>query len=172
MLVMKLKSSGFSLIELMVVVALLAIVASVGFPSFRGMLMNSQVRNATESVLNGIQKARAEAVKRNANVEFVLGADTGWVVQLPSGTNIESRSSSEGSVNVTRTTTPATSTTVTFNSFGGVTAANATAPTAPFTQVDFAATGADRSLRVTVGAGGNVRMCDPNLAAGSNPRAC
>lgn len=171
MLVMKLKSSGFSLIELMVVVAILAIVASVAMPSFRGMLMNSQVRNATESVLNGLQKARAEAVKRNVNVEFVLGADTGWVVKLAGGAQLESRSSSEGSVNVTRTTLPGAATTVTFTNLGGIAVANADA-SAVLTQVNTAATGADRSLRVMVGAGGNVRMCDPNLAAGSSPRAC
>lgn len=174
MLVMKPKSSGFSLVELMMVVALMAILASVAMPSFRGMLMNSQVRNATESIVNGLQKARAEAVKRNANVEFVLGADTGWIVKLAGvgGAELETRPSNEGSANVTRTTLPATSTTVTFNSFGSALATNATAPLVPLAQINLAAVGADRSLRVTIGLGGNARMCDPNLTAGSNPRAC
>jgi len=45
----------------------------------------------------------------------------------------------------------------------------------PFTQVDFdssvLAAAESQELRVTIGFGGNVRMCDPNASAPS-PRAC
>jgi hypothetical protein len=37
--------------------------------------------------------------------------------------------------------------------------------------VNFSATGASETLRVTIGAGGNARVCDPGLPAG-NIRAC
>lgn len=165
---------GFSLIELLIGIAIMAILAGLAMPSFQAWLQNAQIRNAAESVQNGLQRARAEAVGRNTNIEFVLGAGSSWVVQLTDGTDIESRSGSEGSRDVTVTVTPAGATTVTFNNFGGLLAANADA-SLPFTQVDLdssvlAATDS-QELRITIGLGGNVRMCDPNAPV-SSPRAC
>lgn len=166
--------SGFSLIELLIGIAIMAILAGLAMPSFQAWLQNTQIRNAAESIQNGLQRARAEAVGRNTNVEFVLGAGSSWVVQLPDGTNIESRSSNEGSRDVTVAVAPLGATTVTFNNFGGVLANNADA-SVPFTQVDFdssvLAAAESQELRVTIGLGGNVRMCDPNASAPS-PRAC
>lgn len=165
---------GFSLIELLIGIAIMAILAGLAMPSFQAWLQNAQIRNAAESVQNGLQRARAEAVGRNTNIEFVLGAGSSWVVQLTDGTDIESRSGSEGSRDVTVAVTPAGATTVTFNNFGGLLAANADA-SLPFTQVDLdssvlAATDS-QELRITIGLGGNVRMCDPNAPV-SSPRAC
>lgn len=165
---------GFSLVELMIAIAILAILTGLAMPSFKTWLQNAQIRNAAESVQNGLQRARAEAVGRNTDVEFVLGAGTSWVVKLAGGANIESRSSSEGSRDVTITVTPAGATTVTFNNFGGVKAANADA-SVPFSQVTLdsplLAAADSQELRITIGLGGNVRMCDPNAPV-SSPRAC
>ena len=171
---LKPRSSGFSLIELLIGIAIMAILAGLAMPSFQAWLQNTQIRNAAESVQNGLQRARAEAVGRNTNVEFVLGAGSSWVVQLPDGTNIESRPSSEGSRDVAVAVAPLGATTVTFNNFGGVLANNADA-SVPFAQVDLdssvLAAADSQELRVTIGVGGNVRMCDPNASAPS-PRAC
>lgn len=168
------KPLGFSLIELLIGVVIMAILLGLAMPSFQTWLQNTQIRNAAESIQNGLQRARAEAVGRNTNVEFVLGAGSSWVVRVAGGADIESRSGSEGSRNITATVTPAGATTVTFNNFGGVLAANADA-SAPFTRVDLdspmLAAAASQELRVTIGLGGNVRMCDPNAPV-SSPRAC
>ena len=165
---------GFSLIELLIGIAIMGVLLSLAMPSFQAWLQNAQIRNAAEAIQNGLQRARAEAVGRNGNVEFVLGAGSSWVVQLPDGTGIETRSSNEGSTDVTATVTPAGTTTVTFNNFGGLATANGDG-SAPFTQVDLdssvLAAADSKELRVTIGLGGNVRMCDPNAPAGS-PRAC
>jgi type IV fimbrial biogenesis protein FimT len=169
-------NAGFTIIELAVVVAVLGILVTIAVPSFQAMIINSQVRNAAESIANGLQKARGEAVARNRNVEFVLGADSSWVVRLAGGADIETRLASEGSRDVTRTavasdfTTAAT--TVTFNGLGGV-VANAGSPAPPtLVRVNLTAPGTNRPLRVTIEAGGNAKMCDPGLATGSSPRAC
>lgn len=162
---------GFSLVELMIGIVILGILAGLAVPSFQTWLRNSQIRNATESILNGFQKAKAEAVARNTNVDFVLGANSAWVVRVVTdGTVIESRSANEGSRDVTRTVLPAGATTITFNNFGGI-AANVDA-SASLAQVDLTAAGGTQDLRITIGIGGNARMCDPGLAAGSGPRAC
>ena len=162
---------GFTLVELMVTLVVLAVLVGVAQPAFVSLLRNIQVRNAAESVLSGVHRARAEAVGRNASVAFVLSADSSWSINLvATATTIENRSAADGSQNVTQTVTPNGSSTVTFNNLG-VVIANADA-TAQLTQVEFSASSATRNLRVTIGVGGNVRMCDPNLATGSSVAAC
>lgn len=165
---------GFTLIELLIGIMIMAILLGLAMPSFQIWLQNAQIRNAAESIQNGLQRARAEAVGRNTNVEFVLGTGSSWVVRLAGGADIESRSSSEGSQNVTATVTPAGATTVTFNNFGGALATNADA-SVRIQQIELDSSvlpaANSQELRVTIGLGGNVRMCDPNAPA-SSPRAC
>lgn len=177
MLSARLKSmhTGFSLVELMITVAVLAILLGVAIPSFQTMVINTQIRNATESITNGLQRARAEAVARNTNIEFVLGTNSAWAINVISPASvIESRLSTEGSTNVTRTVAPAGATTLTYNNFGQVVTpnpANGSAPgSAPLTQVDLTAVGGSKDLRVMVGS--SVRMCDPSLSVIANPRGC
>ncbi len=178
------KSFGFSLIELMVGIVVMAILVALALPSFEIMLRNSEVRTAAESITNGLQRARAEAVARNTNVQFVLGAyppdctvaGSSWTVDYvnkPVATDppIDARCSTEGSTHVTITAVAADlatiATTVAFNSLGQV------VPNPPWlAQVDLTADGASQNLRVEIGPGGNAKMCDPNLPAGSSPRAC
>lgn len=172
------KSFGFSLVELMVGIAIVGILATLAMPSFQSWFRNAQIRNAAESIVNGLQRARAEAVARNTNVQFLLDGSSfsNWTVDYvvkPVSTDppIDQRTSSlEGSNDVymdawaADLTTHAT--TITFNNFGGM-----VPNVASIVQVDFRAVGGS-PLRVTIGAGGNARMCDPNLAPGSSPRAC
>lgn len=158
------KESGFSLIELMTAVMVLAVLMTIAMPSFRTWLQNTQIRNAAQSITSGIQRARAEAVARNTNVAFVLEDDSSWTINVVNpALEIESRPASDGSQDVTRTVLPSGATTVTFSNLGIVVPA-----TDMLTQVDLTATGGTRNLRVTIGAGGNTRMCDPSLTSGSS----
>lgn len=164
---------GFSLIELMIAFVVLGILLFVGVDAYRIWIQNTQIRTAAEAALNGMQLARGEAVRRNANVQMVL-AGSGWTVSVPStGEQIQARSGAEGSSNVVVTTAPAGSTTITFNGLGRV-IANADA-TSSITRVDVDSSvlpaSESRELRIMVGIGGDVRMCDPQLAA-PDPRAC
>jgi type IV fimbrial biogenesis protein FimT len=168
----KSRASGFTLVEMVIAVVILGILTSMALPSFLQMLRNSEIRNAAESIANGLQKARAEAVTRNNNVSFTLGSGTSWTVAfVPDGSMVESRSGKEGSASVIATAVAAdgttTATAVTFNNLGQV-VPNA----ANLARVDLAASGGSKNLRVTVGAGGNAKVCDPSLTAGSSPRAC
>lgn len=177
-------SLGFSLIEMMIAIAIVAITVVMGVPSYRLWIHNTEIRTAAESVQNGLQKARAEAVARNTNVAFALTGESpdwasSWQVSTVSpAALIESRSGNDGSKKVTargyETNGSTTAKSITFNNLGGV------APIAnTLRRVDFDSlllkAGEGRILRVSIGNGGagsNIRMCDPALAAGSSPRAC
>ena len=169
---------GFTLIELMIAIAVLGILTAIGMPSFLQMMRNRQIQNGAETLVNGIQRARAEAVARNANVQFVLGAGASWTVDyvtkpVAADPVLDQRNSAEGAADVTLTALASdgatAATRITFNSVGQV-VSNANGSLA-LARVDIASTGGT-SLRVTVGAGGNARTCDPALAAGSSLRAC
>lgn len=173
----KAKSAGFTLIELLVAVMVLIILVSLGMPSFLQMLRNAEVRAAAEGTANGLQRARAEAVTKNVKVQFILGTGTAWRVDYVPATEppIDSRESNEGSVHATRTALAAdgtAATTITFNQLGQV-VDNTPPPPANKTlaRIDFAAPTGKQNLRVTIGAGGNTRVCDPDLYS-PNIRAC
>jgi type IV fimbrial biogenesis protein FimT len=182
------KSAGFTLIELMITITIFGLALSLGIPSYRTWIQNTQIRNAAESIENGIQRARAEAVKCNASVAFALGAASSWTVthlsncgtdpKTAAGTTLESRSSGEGSKNVTVSAAVDmngnNATTITFSSLGTV-ATNADHSGA-LAKIDLTSSVSStdlRDLRVAIGLGGNARVCDPKFGSSStDPRRC
>jgi len=173
MLIQSSKQRGVTLIELMIGVAIMAILLAIGLPGFNVWIQNTQIRTATESIQNGLQLARAEAVRRNEQVNFILGTGTSWTVSTVAGTAIQSRPSSEGSVNVIVTVTPAGATTATFNALGRLTNTT-TAPTQIELDVPTTILAADvsRELRINISSGGQIRSCDPSITATGDPRKC
>ena len=67
---MKPTMRGFTLIELVVVLAVLAILLAAGASNFSVWMTNSRIRTTAESIQNGLQMARAEAVRRNTPIRF------------------------------------------------------------------------------------------------------
>lgn len=65
---------GFTLVEAMVVLSILAITASVALPSFRDLQANRQVSSAAQAYLASLRKAQSEAVARNRNIEVMFTA--------------------------------------------------------------------------------------------------
>jgi type IV fimbrial biogenesis protein FimT len=61
-----------TLIELMVGIAIVAILFALGAPSFTAWLQSAQIRTAAEAFQNGLMLARGEAVRRNSMVRFSL----------------------------------------------------------------------------------------------------
>lgn len=168
---------GFSLVELMVGLAIFAILLLAVMPGYSAWMQNTKIRNTADSILSGLQLARSEALRRNTNVQFVVGPDSDWTVEVVNPfTTVQTRPTGQGSVGVTVTRIPAAATTITFNSLGRV-AANADG-SASMTQIDFDVptsalpASASRELRIAVGAGGRVRMCDPNVGDATDTRYC
>ena len=63
---------GFSLIELMIGIAVVAIAMSMAVPSFSLWMKNARIRASAETVQNALQFARTEAVRRNQIVRFQI----------------------------------------------------------------------------------------------------
>ena len=170
---------GFTITELMITGAVLAILAAIALPSFNQYIVKNQIKASAEAIQNGVQLARGEAVRLNAKVRFALGTATGassWSVNIDSSGALvqQSRASGEGgSTGVTTTTTPGSATQVTFNGFGRV-VANSNA-SATLTDVDVLVTGgpANSTLRIQIWSpGGRIRMCDPSVTSTADTRRC
>lgn len=107
---------GFTIVELLVGMTLLAVLLALGVPAMSTYLQNSKIASAASSYYTGLQTARAEAIRRNVRTEFVL-TDTpvstsdlantlvpatsgrNWVVRAASGAafvTVEAKSGAEG----------------------------------------------------------------------------
>lgn len=193
---------GFTLIELMVTVTLIAILAMLAAPAMSTWVKNSQLRASSEALQNGLRMAQAEALRRSRQTVFSLTNNASPQTGLTAVTNgrfwsintVELRGPGSG---------PATGDTAAFieagvlgsegegvqingpasicfsslgrlvvNAAPGVAGSDCTAANIP-AQYDLALTGADRRLRVTVAVGGQVRMCDRDKTlSASHPDGC
>lgn len=75
--------SGVTLIELVVAVAVLAILVSIAVPSFREVALNNRASNITNDLLADLSTARSEAVKLAGRAAVLASGDTwadGWDV--------------------------------------------------------------------------------------------
>ncbi len=75
-------SAGFSLIELMVVVSIIAIGLGLALPELSGFARRNQISSATNDLLSAINLARTEAIKRGASV--VICASNNSTTAAPS----------------------------------------------------------------------------------------
>lgn len=70
---------GFTMVELMLTVTVLGILLAVGVPSFRSMVINMRIKNASFDVYSSILAARSEAMTRNATtVTITPTAGSNW----------------------------------------------------------------------------------------------
>ena len=69
---------GFTLIEVMVVVAIIAILLSVAAPSLVAFQRNSELRSTASSFLAAMQAARVEAMKRGVDTYMIPAAGGSW----------------------------------------------------------------------------------------------
>jgi type IV fimbrial biogenesis protein FimT len=72
---MKAKSSGFTLLEIMIVIALLAVLIGLGAPSMGEFIRNSRITGKANDLLAGLNVARTEAIKRHVPVTVCATAD-------------------------------------------------------------------------------------------------
>lgn len=123
---------GFTLIELMVAVAVLAVIVMLAAPSFQGLLQSQRMRSAAYDLVADLTLARSEALKRGqiANPITLTAATGGWSAgwKLTSGTEVISTRGTVGTgVTVTASDGSGTAvTSVTFDLNGRVSSSSAT----------------------------------------------
>ena len=192
------KQNGVTLIELMISIAIVSLLMVIGVPSFSLWIQNTQTRTAAESIQNGLQIARTEAVRRNMNVRFSLADASGavaWTVDCVNVTadcpaGIQSRSGGEGGVNARAgVSVAALPSPIPVGHFNTALAAGAGLPAGVtfdgIGRVPIANVGTDiaridvtnvkagvRRMVIVIGTGGQTRMCDPAIALAANPQGC
>ncbi|MEF8699496.1 MAG: GspH/FimT family pseudopilin [Candidatus Accumulibacter sp. UW26] len=147
---------GFTLIEVMVVVALLSVLLGLGAPAFSRYVANVRLRSTAETVLADLQKARTTAIRENSNVTWAATGSSGAIVIGASVSDIDGGDA------------------LVFTPFGGTTlSASAvfsfTNPAAGACHTD---EGPVRCLNIIVTTGGRVRLCDPGVSEANDTRAC
>ncbi len=77
-------NSGFTLFELIVTIAVVAVLAAFAIPAMREFQIRTTVTATTNELIVALNMARAEAVKRGRNVSIVAESgnwNNGWSVQ-------------------------------------------------------------------------------------------
>jgi type IV fimbrial biogenesis protein FimT len=185
--------AGVSLIELLIGLAIMALLIMIGLPNMAIWLQNSKIRTAGETTLAGLTLARTEAVRRNQIVRFqmvnnltsgcvISTAGTDWVVSLDNATGacdatpgepapgdpppriLQKRSGSEGTTNAVLAAS--TAGVVHFNGLGRITSPGGAAN---MTQVAISNPAGGTCEHVD---GGAMRCLRINISVGGDARMC
>lgn len=191
------RAAGFTLIELMVTLAISAVLMVLAMPSYRSWVQGAKIKTAAESVLTALTRARAEAVRRNAPVSLSIqplpGAGAVWSISAQDSnltgtlaadaahaTMSDAATGTAGNgvpVNVLASTNVSTAgsdsagtppITVTFTGLGRVSSATSTR------RIDFvsALPDVDFHYAILLSPGGAPRMCNPALTRAQSVQGC
>lgn len=71
-------AKGFTLVELMIVLAILALLATLAAPSYRSFLINQQLSSASSDFLVSMLQARSEAIRLGRPVSLLPNDEANW----------------------------------------------------------------------------------------------
>lgn len=109
---LRMTSSGFTLIELMVTIAVLAIIVGIAAPSISTQLANQRVKSTTSTLENALKESRTESVIRRQNV--TLSYNNTSTPKMITVTTPDSKTIANYSYNVKSTIKPDTAITIVF----------------------------------------------------------
>jgi prepilin-type N-terminal cleavage/methylation domain-containing protein len=143
---------GFTLVELMVVVTIVAILAAVAAPSFIDAIARARLEGAVNELGSDLQYARSESLQRGAEVEVSAVGNTGYSIKL-TGAAVPLKSVLLGNHLGLAQTAP-----LTFDRVRGIPNGGATLTlSSPDTKAQ---------LSVVAGAGGRLALCSPGGSFG------
>lgn len=163
---------GFTLVEMLMVLAVVGIMVAVALPSMRTQLSNADIRAVAEEMRSGLELARTEAIRRNTSVQFRRNG-VGWTVVVPGATTAQDLTVGTRAARTAQVTVSADIDTIAFGGSGWTTpfgtsmTINLQAPALG----NCRPLGGINCLTLGVAGGGLVRTCDPAAQAGS-PTAC
>jgi prepilin-type N-terminal cleavage/methylation domain-containing protein len=101
------KKHGFTLVELLVIIAILGIIAGIAIPSYVSWMPSFHLKNATRDIISNLRLAKLEAIKRNTNCAVTIntGANTYNIDLLNKTVSLADYKSGVSFTNVTSTTT-------------------------------------------------------------------
>ncbi len=143
------RAAGFTIPELMAVVAILGIMGAVAAPSFSELISSQRAKSASTDIFTSLLRTRSEAIKRNMPVTVSAAADgwaAGWTVAHP--TDDEVLLEDRGAVSGVTMTGPDS---VTFLPNGRISGADVPA-------FDISATGSDKHRCITVDLSGRPKQ--------------
>lgn len=92
------RERGFTLVELMITIAVAAILLGIAVPSFNDVVLGNRLSSHANNLVASVNMARSEAIKRNIRVTLCASADgancatsggweQGWIVQYDADNN-------------------------------------------------------------------------------------
>ncbi len=85
-MIYKQKNHGFSLVEAMIVVAIVSILATMAVPSYQDLIERNRLKQAIEALKSDLQWMRTETIKKGCNLRasFTNGAAWSYQIYIPS----------------------------------------------------------------------------------------
>jgi type IV fimbrial biogenesis protein FimT len=194
---LRLRRRGFSMIEIAITIALISILLFAVMPEVTTMVANARIRSAAESYLQGLSRARNEALRTNNVVTFWLtspnasgvldntcalsSSATAWVVSVNDPTSLcatapsaasaplitEKSSGASTGSNVTVSARRPDGTAATAVAFDGFGRVSGANPIRTLCLKYSTTSNNFRPLQIEVPQGGIVRLCEPRIPFGS-----